>query len=345
MLKVIGSGVMRSGSVRMKAGIAYMVVAGLFVSGSLCGQDTIGFKPGGKPEVRIFTGFNTTFADGESHSKFDLTRAYLGYSYNFTRTLTGRVVYDVADPAVGTLKFTGLLKFGYLRYHTEKLIITGGMIALPEYAYVDKKWGFRYVSKPSNDEYGFAISADLGLSVSYMIAPWISADVAITNGEGFKLTESDSTLKAAAGITLIPLRNVSLHGYYDRMGKDGTYQQSAEFIASYENKGYVFSAAFYYLENKGLIAGHDLRALSFNGTLPVSERIRIFGRYDFASSVRVGNEDEAWNLDRDGQLFLAGIEFVLAPGVNIAPNYQGWIPASGDMPFISRFAISLDLKI
>jgi hypothetical protein len=47
----------------------------------------------------------------------------------------------------------------------------------------------------------------------------------------------------------------------------------------------------------------------------------------------------------NGQLFLAGIEFVVTTGVNIAPSYQGWIPSSGDMPFISRFSISLDFKI
>jgi len=329
----------------IRTGFAFMFVAGLSVSMALQGQDSVEFKPGGKVEARIFTGFITTFADGESHSKFDLGRAYLGYSYNFTRTLSGRIVYDVADPAVGKMKFTGLLKFGYLRYQTEKLTINGGMIPLFEYEYTDRRWGYRYVLKPSHDEYGFGVSADLGLSVSYKIAPWLLADVALVNGEGFKLTESDSTLKAAVGITVIPVRNLYLHGYYDRMGKDGTSQQSADVIATYENKGSVFSAAYHYLANNGLVVGRDLRALSFNGTVPVSGKIKIFGRYDFVSSVRVGNEDEVWNLNKDGQLFVAGIEFVLAPGVNLAPNYQGWIPASGDMPFISRFCISLDLKI
>jgi len=329
----------------IRTGFAFMFVAGLSLSMALQGQDPVEFKPGGKVEARIFTGFITTFADGESHSKFDLGRAYLGYSYNFTRTLSGRIVYDVADPAVGKLKFTGMLKFGYLRYKTDKWTISGGMIPLPEYDYTDKMWGYRYVFKPSHDEYGFGVSADLGLSVSYKIAPWLLADAILVNGEGFKLTESDSTLKTGLGITVIPVRNVSLHGYYDRMGKDGTSQQSADFMVTYENKGLVFSAVYHYLANTGLIVGRDLRALSFNGTVPVNAKTKLFGRYDFVSSVRVGIEDEAWNLNKDGQLFVAGIEFVLAPGVNLAPNYQGWIPADGDMPFISRFCISLDLKI
>jgi hypothetical protein len=308
-------------------------------------QDTEVFKPGGKPEVRIFTGFSSTFADGKSHSKFDLGRAYLGYGYNFTRNLYGRIVYDVADPSVGNLKFTGMLKFAYLRYQTDKWTIAGGMIPLPEYAYVEEKWAYRYVFKPSHDDYGFGTASDLGLSVAYKIAPWFAADITVTNGEGWKLTEVDSTMKAAAGITLIPVKNVSLRGYYDRMGKEGSHQQTAEIIASYENKGSILSASYHSRTNNGLLAGYDLQALSFNGRVAVSEKIRIFGRYDYVTSAVVGNDDEPWNLNKDGQLFLTGIEILIAPGVSLAPNYQGWLPASSDLPFISRFSLSLDLKI
>ena len=318
---------------------------GMWVMVPVQAQDTEEFKPGGKPEVRIFTSFSSTFADGKSHSKFDIGRAYLGYGYNFTRNLYGRVVYDVADPSVGKLKFTGMLKFAYLRYQTDKWTISGGMIPLPEYEYVDKKWGYRYVFKPSHDEYGFGVAADLGLSVAYKIAPWIAADITVTNGEGFKLTEVDSTMKAAAGLTLIPVKNVTVRGYYDRMGKSGSRQQTAEVIASYENKGPILSASYHYRYNNLLLAENDLQVLSFNGRVAVSDKIRIFGRYDFATSAVVGNDDEPWNLLRDGQLFLTGIEILIAPGVSLAPNYQGWLPASSDLPFISRFSLSLDLKI
>ena len=51
---------------------------------TLAGQEE-SFKPGGKPEARIFTSLNSTFTDGENHTKFDLTRAYFGYSYNFSK--------------------------------------------------------------------------------------------------------------------------------------------------------------------------------------------------------------------------------------------------------------------
>lgn len=347
MLKGIVSRLQSSGRIRIRTRFILMFLAGLAVSMivPVQAQVTDEFKPGGKAEVRIFTGFNTTFSDGESHSKFDVTRAYLGYGYNFSKTLSGRVVYDVADPSVGKLKFTGMLKFAYLRYQTKKLTVTGGMIPLPEYDHADKKWGYRYIYKPSHDEYGFGTAADLGLSVAYNIAPWITADVTLMNGEGYKLTEADSTLKTAVGVTLIPLRNVSLRGYFDNMGRDGRHQQTAEVIASFESNGSLLSGAWHYRKNSGLITGHDYHVISFNGRLSVSDNIRILGRYDFAASARVGNEVDPWNLDRDGQLFLAGIEFALTPGVSLSPNYQGWKPAGATMPFISRFSLSLDLKI
>lgn len=346
-MKGIISRLQSSDLIRIRTRFIFMFVAGLAVSMIIPvqAQDTDEFKPGGKPEVRVFTGFNTTFSDGESHSKFDVTRAYLGYGYNFSRTLSGRVVYDVADPSVGKLKFTGMLKFAYLRYQTNKLTVTGGMIPLPEFDHADKKWGYRYIYKPSHDEYGFGTAADLGLSVAYNIAQWVKADLTLMNGEGFKLTEADSTLKTAVGVTLIPLSSVSLRGYFDTMGKDGIHQQTAEVIASFESNGSLLSGAWHYRKNNGMITGHDYHVISFNGRVPVSDKVRILGRYDYAASSKIGNEPDPWNLDRDGQLFLAGIEIALTPGVSLSPNYQGWKPAGATMPFISRFSISLDLKI
>lgn len=311
---------------------------------TISGQEKDTFKPGGNPEVRIFSSFSTTFSDGENHNKFDLTRAYFGYNYNFTKHLAGRIVYDVADPSVGKLKFTGMLKFAYLRYQTTRLTITGGMIALPEYDFGDKRWGYRYVYKTAHDDYGFGTSADLGLSVAYNFASWITGDVTVMNGEGFKLTETDSTFKAAFGVTVIPGKNLSLRAYYDNMGKDGINQQTAEIIASYEGKDHVLSAAFNYRKNHGLIAGKDYRCISLNGAVPVSAKMKIFARYDNVTSVRVANETDPWNIGKDGQLFIAGLEFIPAPGVRFSPNFQGWRPADRDLPVISRLSLSLDLK-
>ena len=322
-----------------------LLLSGLSFSALMSAQEAEAFKPGGKPEVRIFTSLNSAFTDGENHTKFDLTRAYLGYNYNFTKNLSGRIVYDAANPTVGKLQFTGMLKFAYLKYQTDKWTISGGMIALPEYDFGDKKWGYRYVFKTAHEGYGFGPAADLGLSVGYKIAPWLSAEVTLMNGEGYKVNEADSTLKKAAGITIIPVKNLSLRCYYDDMGTNSERQQTVEFIAAYENKGYVISAVYNYQKNNNMMAGHDYQVLSFNGNIPVKDKIKIFGRFDYLYSETVENEEDPWNQAKDGRLYLIGIDIALAPGIHISPNYQGWQPAGTDMPFISRFSLSLDLKI
>jgi hypothetical protein len=328
-----------------KAMTILFLIGGLSVSGNLHGQATDGFKPGGKPEVRIFTSFGTTFSGGESHASFNLGRAYLGYSYNFSEKLSGRIVYDVADQSAGNFKFTGLLKFAYLRFQTDRWTVTGGMIPLPEYAYAEKKWGYRYIYKPSHDIYGFGGPSDLGISVACKITPWISADVTLMNGEGFKLTEADSTFKESAGITFTPLKNLSLRGYFDHMRKDGTSQQTLEFFASYETGSAGISTSYHYRRNNGLADGHDYYGFSVNGRVTVNDKISIIGRYDFTTSVKLENEDDPWKLSDDGQLFLAGFEFSLASGVSLAPNFRGWWPSDPEMPFIANFLVSLDLKI
>jgi len=323
-----------------------VIIAGITLLTRLYAQEADSFKPGGKPEARVFTSFNSTFADGENHNKFDLTRAYFGYNYNFSKSLSGRVTLDVADPTVGKLQFTGMLKFAYLRFQTDKWTITGGVIPLPEYDLGDKRWGYRYIYKPLHDNYGFGVAADLGLSVGYNFASWLSADVTLMNGEGYKVNEADSVFKVAAGLTAIPVKNLMLRGYFDNMSKNGLDQQTVEAIAAYETKSAGLSFAYNFQKNHGLKSGQDYQGFSVSGNIAINEKIRILGRFDHASSVRIDPADpDPWNISKDGQLYLMGVEFALAPGVHLSPNYQGWNPSALGMPFISRFSLSLDLKM
>lgn len=326
-----------------KFAFAVPVIAVCSIPLSVSGQEDT-FKPGGKPEARIFTSFNTTFSDGENHTKFDLTRAYFGYSYNFSKAFSGRVVYDAASPSSGKPNFSGMLKFAFLRYKSDKLSVTGGMIPLPEYDVSDSKWGYRYVYRPAHELYEFGAAADLGVSATYNFTEWFSADLTIMNGEGYKVLESDSTFKAAAGFTFTPVTGALMRIYLDNMSKDGIKQQTLQFIASYENSNMALSAAYDFRKNHLMQEDHDYHAFTVNGSLILSEKARILGRFDNISSINSDNEPDPWNPSRVGQLYLIGLQYSLAPGVNISPNYQGWQP-SGSSPFVSGFYLSLDLKL
>lgn len=329
----------------MKNSVLWMIASLLTVSCSLSAQQEETFKPNGKPEVRIFTGFSSEVTDGESHNRFDVTRAYLGYIYNFSRSMTGRVTYDVGNPSAGKFQFSGLLKFAYLQYHTDNLTITGGMIPTPQYDYGDKKWGNRYLYKTFHDAYGFGPSADLGISAAWKINPWITADGVALNGEGYKLTEADSAFKLGIGVTLSPAENFSIRGYTDCMKKGTANQRTYELIASYEVQKVGLSAAYSFQKDHSLIAKHDFSGFSLNGFLFVKDDIKLFARVDHVESIKIGNAATSWNLNNDGELYLAGIEFAPAPGIKISPNIYGWQPAREESPFVTVFSLNLDLKL
>ena len=148
------------------------------------------FKPSGKPLALIFTNFNTAFTDGESHPSFEITRAYLGYEYNFSKELYAKLVLDVGDPKAGGLQMTAYLKNAYLQYTKNKLALSFGMISTTQFKVSEKIWGLRYIEKSFQDAYKFNASADLGISAAYKIGDLLSVDLIVANGEGYKLIEA-----------------------------------------------------------------------------------------------------------------------------------------------------------
>ncbi len=320
-------------------------LAGMLVQTRLSAQQEEAFKPGGKAEVNIFSDVSLTTVDGSSHYKFDVKRAYLGYQHHFSKSLTGRVTYDIASPSAGKSFYSGFLKYAYLQYHTGKLAVTGGMIPVPEFEEANRKWGSRYIFKPFFDEYGFGTSADLGISVAYAFTPWLSADAILQNGESFKLSEMDSTLQMGLGLKVTPLKELYLRGYADRMKKREVCQQTLGFIAAYETSRFTLSAAYNRRNNQGMRSGYDFSGFTVNGTLNLKDNIRFIARFDQVGSETVTGGSQAWNLSRDGKLFLVGFELSPVKGVKIAPNFQGWDPADSGKPFLSRTSLHMEIKI
>ncbi len=328
----------------MKKMILLLILAGVFSHFVLTAQEEA-FRPGGKPEVNIFTNVSSVFSDGDNHNKADVTRAYLGYRYEFSRSLSGRITYDVGNPNTGKMHYTGFLKYAYLQYKTGQFTLTGGMIPMPEFEQENKMWGFRYLFKPFHDEYGFGTSADLGISLDYAFTPWLSADVVVANGETFKTMEMDSALRIGAGVTLLPVRNLTLRGYFDTMKKGEVNQQTFDVSVAYQINQINLSAAYNYQKDHSLIAGHDYSGFTINGSVPLNKQVKLTARFDQLGSVQQAGASQPWNHNKDGNLYLTGIEFSPAKGIKITPNFQGWDPADPEKSFISRVGLHLEIKI
>jgi hypothetical protein len=317
----------------------------LTISKLTSAQGEVNFKPGGKPEFRVFSDFNSVFSNGSNVNRFEVTRAYLGYSYNFSKTFSGRMTYDVGNPSAGKFQMTALLKFAYLQYRKNNLSITIGMIPTTIFDLADKKWGYRYIYKSFQDEYGLGASADLGICGEYIINKWFSADAILINGEGYKQMDSDSVLKGGIGLTFLPVKNITIRGYIESMKKRSANQMGYSLLASFENNRFNLNAEFSHQADHNLVNGQNYGGISLFGTLLLKKKFKLFARFDQLKSGKLTGNNQPWNISKDGQLYLAGFEFSPVQGVKISPNFQGWQPAKLGIPFISKFYLNIEFRM
>lgn len=306
-------------------------------------QTTDQFKPGGKPFMKIFSNFHTTFSDGESVSAFELTRIYLGYEYEFSKNFLALANIDVADPGVGGLEMTAFVKNAFIRYKTDQFSVLFGLIPTTQFKIQEGFWGYRYIEKSFQDAYGFGSSADLGISLSYQFAGFLSADLIVANGEGYKKLEADSVLRTGFGITLKPTSNLTSRVYYDFSSKESTLSTLA-FFAGYADDLFSVAAEYNKQMNYDFQKGHDLSGPSFYATIHASKKMKLFARYDKLSSNTVSGAEADWNLSDDGELYLIGIEYEPLKGIKLSPNFHGWNPAGSGEPFSSSVFLNCEIK-
>ena len=301
------------------------------------------FKPSGKPIIRVFSNFHNTISDGSSASAFEVTRVYLGYEHRFSEEFSGTVVYDVADPGVGKLQMTTFLKNAFLNYKHKNLSVDFGMMPTTQFKVQESFWGNRYIEKVFQDAYGFAPSADLGVSATYKFCSAFSADLAITNGEGYKKLQADSIFKTAVGVTLTPSKGLTVRGMVDFMGKDVTESTYAGFVG-YKTGNLSLAAEYNYQKNHLMVNGNDYFGPSFYGTYKVSKKASVYARFDDLQSNTPSGKTADWNLNKDGKLFMAGFEFSPVAGIKLSPNYRGWSPAQSSQAFTSTLMLNCEIK-
>ncbi len=277
------------------------------------------FKPSGKPEARIFMNYHTTFMDGDSKNEFALDRAYLGYQYTFSENWNAKVVYDVGNPKDdGSFELTAFLKNAYVAYQKDKLSLSFGMIGTTSFKTQESSWGYRYVAKSFMDENKFASSADLGISLFYQFNSFLSADIILINGEGYKQLEKDSIFNAGIGVSADLSESLSLRAYYET-STDETEELKRESIAAffvgYNIEKFSLGGEYVYQTNNNQTEGNDMDGFSFYGTFRL-KKINVFARFDKMIS------KDNWNTSLDGESIILGGEYSPLKNIKIAPNYR-----------------------
>ncbi len=302
------------------------------------------FTPNGKPLALIFSNFHTAISNGETMPEFENTRAYLGYEYNFSKEFYAKVVFDVGNPKDdGAYELAAFLKNAYLQYETGSFKTVFGMISTTQFKVSEKLWGNRYMMKSYQDEYKFNSSADLGLSVDYTFADFISADFSITNGEGYKKLQGDSLVRFALGTTITPVKNVLARVYVDQMGDD-VRQKSLATLLAYTNGKFTLAGEYNYQWNNDMVDGQNMYGTSIYSWYKPKSNMKLFARFDDLNSKKLTGESEAWNIDSDGQLLLAGFEYSPVKGVKITPNIRYWNPDLSSAENTTYLYLSVELK-
>ena len=334
---------MRSAVNKYISALSLAALTGTLLSFNASAQSENTFAPHGSPHALIFTNVNTTFNKDGNSKAFELNRAYFGYEYFFSKKISSRITFDIADPGVGGLKMTAILKFAYVQYKSDNFSARFGVISTDQFTLQEKQWGYRYISKSFQDAYNFGPSADLGAAVEYSPAKIISLDASLLNGEGYKNIQLDSTFKATLGITLKPFKGFQFRGYIDIMDNDFA-QTSTSLFAGYTLKNFKTGAEYNMQKNNKMINGHDYSGISIFASIGLAEKFSIFTRYDYLmSSIPEGSTDP-WNKSKDGQYFIAGFDYSPVKGVKIAPTYIGYSPYDNSAPFTSRTGLYFEIR-
>jgi len=297
----------------------------------------------GKPFVKIYSNFHSSFSDGENQNMFEITRAYFGYEYTFNENFSGKLTLDVGNPGAGKLQQTVFLKTAYLKYKKDHLSLSFGLLGLVQFKEQETNWGYRYIYKSFQDEHKYNSSADLGFIAEYKVSDELSFDFSLTNGEGYKTVVVDSVLRTGFGATLKPVKNLMVRAYYDFIKKFDVSQQSVSLFVGYTGNNWSLGSEYNQLLNAENVTDENLNGYSFYGTYQLGSQTKIFGRYDVLSSNEILNN--AWNILNDGSLIILGMEYSPVKGVNISPNYQAWNPKDDSKKILSAFYINFEFKL
>ncbi len=308
-------------------------------------QESDQFKPSGKIFGLLFADYHTTFSGGENVPVFEITRSYLGFDYNFSKTIMSRVMYDGMTQVVnGKIISVGYLRNAFLQYDNGNLTLRGGLIGVEQFSMADKFWNYRYITKTPIEYSAMIFSVDLGLMAKYQVAEAVSIDIGLLNGRGYKDVAPDTTMKLITGITVKPAKNFLFRGYYDAMGPGGERQMTISFTGAY--LGPVFSlGAEYFRQNNHLTeVGENYSGVSIFTAAKIAEKFSVFARYDNIGSVTLEGETDPWNLGKDGINLFIGFDYSPVKNVRISPNFIGFVPDDENADFAGTVGLNVEAR-
>ena len=303
-----------------------VILAGLLACSGISAQaqDAQREEPKGKAIVQVFGNFHTGFGEQNDDRGFELDRSYLGYEYKLGKNLSVKGVMDIGQSKqVDDYHRIAYIKNAMVSWKKGGLTLNGGLISTTQFNFQEKFWGYRYIMKSFQDQYKFGSSADLGISVAYKFADWVSADAIIVNGEGYKKIQVNDGLNYGLGVTLTPVKGfqVRLYGGLNESGEEGKKDigNLAAFVG-YKHEKFSIGAEYNHLWNASYQDDADQNGYSIFASVKLSKVADLYARFDDLYS------QDDWNISKDESAAILGAQFKLGKYVKIAPNFRMSMP-------------------
>lgn len=279
--------------------------------------------------ITIYSDFHSGFGSVNNERGFNLERAYVGYQYSLGHGLQIKGVVDFGQSKdVGDYQRIGFIKNAQLTWKQGKWTLNAGLISTTQFKIQEDFWGKRYVMKSFQDEYKFGSSADLAFSAAYQFNNYLSADVILANGEGYKKVQIKDGLQYGAGLTLTPLEGLTVRAYgsYNEASEEGQkgITNLAAFVG-FHKSGFSVAAEYNYMSNTSFTENQDRSGASVYAMMQVSKHVNLFGRWDYLTS------KNQWDEANEGNAGMIGVDVKLGKYVRLAPNFRIWSPKQDDL--------------
>jgi len=297
------------------------------------------------PAAEIFTDFHIPLTGNSNKPDFNLKRAYLGGDFLKNDKFSASLILNMAK-LLDSIPHEGInstLREASIGYNNGRLRIrvgiTGTRIMNYQLSFYDK----RYVSSTFQSINNYGSLFDLGIAIDYSISEKLVFDFTLMNGSG--VTNNDNgSLKASLGFNFYPSREIILRAYCDTRKIAGLWQSTFIGFGGFTWNFFKIGGEFNYRTNHNNTGGHNVWGISTTGSLNLTDKLQLFSRYDYASSVVLQGDNIGWNYRNDHQRVISGLQYTFYPGVRIAIDYQAIIPADPAKSTTDMFFIHLHFK-
>ncbi len=290
-----------------------------------------GFEPNGSPHFKIFWNYNNDLSQQASKkSAFELKRVYLGYKYNFSETINGKITYDIGANSGGS-DYTAYVKIAQIDWKLNSILkLSFGLIGNKQFNDQEGLWGYRYAYKGFLNEYKFGASADLGFNSEFTLSPKLKINLFVFNGEGYKSIQDNNGYQKI-GTSFIYDFSDKIFGkiYFDSHPlRNANPITNSSIFLGYKESSFRLGIEYGKIKNgKKYNEGekdHNRDGYSIFATKNFENDFEIYVRFDSINSNVLPGQTIPWNTDNDGRLFVFGAEYEVAKGVKFNLNYRNF---------------------